>query len=480
MQYIFLALIMAGVLATLRNWRTGLYWIILIAALQDPVRKMTPGVTSLFVLSTIPVWLAVFLNIWSREKFAISLFRRIFPRLRVFYLVFLCTLIPGAAVMLSFGLDTAGAVILGAFSYIGPMIGVIVGFVYLKDQQTIIRLLSFYCLVTAVMLVGTPLEYLNVFPGLNALGTAALDMQWIKYVSFGVTIYMKAGFYRSPDIMGWHAATMTMLSILLFLQGRSLLFPRWLCLAFAVWGAFCIVLSGRYKMIATTIVWGVIFSLLLFHAKKGGKILALAMIACIAIVGMNALSKKIGLDEGFLVYASSPLSYSTERLEKHGVGSVFVTFQQSGFWGRGLGSATQGAEHGGRVVKGWQEGGTSKLIAELGVPGTVAFAILILFLLKSILLVIRLSANTYDMVYWNYGLISFFLANGASFVVSYQVFGDPFILILLSFLLGVALSAPRLLYFGQQGQFSNPSPSIQTSGGQQGISPQVSPHTHGR
>lgn len=44
-----------------------------------------------------------------------------------------------------------------------------------------------------------------------------MKMVWIKYVSFGHTIYMKAGFFRSPDIMGWHGAMMTMLALTLFL-----------------------------------------------------------------------------------------------------------------------------------------------------------------------------------------------------------------------------------------------------------------------
>jgi len=452
MQYILLACILTGVLVSLKNWRTGLYWIIVIAALQDPVRKMTPGVPTFFVLSTLPVWLAVFLNVWLKERKTIVLFRRFFNKLRNFSLLFLLTLFPGAVVMLSFGMDTIGAVLLGAFSYIGPMIGVIVGFVFLRDKQSILNLLSFYCLVTAVLLIGTPLEYFNVFPEFKALGTSALNMQWIKYVSSGVTIYMKAGFFRSPDIMGWHAATMTILSIILFLHGRSLLFPRWFCLVLAVWGALCIVLSGRYKMIATTFAWGIIYTLILFQAKRRAKIVTLALVACVAIIGMQILFKKAGIDDGFLLYASSPVSYSTERLEKHGVGSVATTFRQSGFWGRGLGAATQGAKHTGRVLQGWQEGGAAKLIAELGAPGTIAFAGLILILLRSILLVIRLSSRSSEMIYWNYGLISLFLANGISFIVSYQVFGDPYILILISFLLGGALSVPRLLYYDQKGR----------------------------
>lgn len=473
MHYIFFALIILGVFISFKNWRAGLYWIIVVAALQDPVRKMTPGAPSFFVLSTLPIWIAVFLNVWGKERKTIVLFRRLFNSLRNFSLLFLLTLIPGAIVMLSIGLDTIGAVLLGAFSYIGPMIGVLVGFVFLRDKQSILRLLSFYCLVTAVLLIGTPLEYFHIFSELKALGTSVLGMQWIKYVTSGVTIYMKAGFFRSPDIMGWHAATMTILSIILFLHGRSLLFPRWFCLVLAVWGALCIVLSGRYKMIGTTFAWGIIFSVILFYVRKKRKIVSLVIIACLAIAGMQIVFKEAGFDEGFLLYAASPISYSTERLEKHGAGTVLTTFSQSGFWGRGLGSATQGARHTGKVAKGWQEGGAAKLIAELGVPGTIAFIVLVLFLLRSIFFVIQLSSKSSEIIYWNYGLLSLFLANGISFIVSYQVFGDPYILILISFFLGVALSAPRLIYFDQNNISYRATENVQPFSRQLNYAPRV-------
>ena len=444
MQYIFIALVLFGVFASFKNWRYGLYWIVIIGALQDPVRKMTPGAPSYFVLSTLPVWLAILPNFWRRERRTLLLFSRLYSRLKLFFFCFLATLIPGAIVMLSYGLDTLGAVALGAFSYIAPMIGVLVGFVFIREQEALGRLLSFYCLVTAIVLIGTPLEYFNIFPGWNALGTAVLNMHWIKYVG-NMTIHMKAGFYRSPDVMGWHAATMTILSIILFLQGRSLLFPRWLCLVLAVWGALCIIMSGRYKMIATTFVWAGAFTFLLLYTRKRSRIVVLCFAAALAIIGANTLAEKLGIDEGFLIYASSPLDYSTERLEKHGIGSVLETYKQSGFWGRGLGSATQGTQHTARVEKGWQEGGVAKLIAELGVPGLCAFILLLLVLLRSLLRVIRLSVGSPDITYWGLGLISIFLANGTAFIVSYQIFGDPYILILITFLLGVALSVPRIL-----------------------------------
>ena len=72
----------------------------------------------------------------------------------------------------------------------------------------------------------------------------------------------------------------------------------------------------------------------------------------------------------FTLYASSPLSYSANRVDSHAMGAVVTTYKQSGIWGNGLGSATQGVRHTGiKFKKGWQEGGLSKIMGELGVLG---------------------------------------------------------------------------------------------------------------
>ena len=61
-----------------------------------------------------------------------------------------------------------------------------------------------------------------------------------------------------------------------------------------------------------------------------------------------------------------------QRLWTSLVASPLTTYQQTGFWGTGLGSATQGSS----VVSvgfdsGWQEDGIGRLVREGGVPGAV-------------------------------------------------------------------------------------------------------------
>lgn len=55
-------------------------------------------------------------------------------------------------------------VLLGAFGYIAPMLGIVIGFVFSQNTKRLLRFLTFYCFLVAVMLSGTLMEYMNIFP----------------------------------------------------------------------------------------------------------------------------------------------------------------------------------------------------------------------------------------------------------------------------------------------------------------------------
>ncbi len=60
-------LIAAGVAAALLDWRRGLYFLILVAAVQDPIRKLTPGAPGYLVLATAPIWMAMIVGALGTE-----------------------------------------------------------------------------------------------------------------------------------------------------------------------------------------------------------------------------------------------------------------------------------------------------------------------------------------------------------------------------------------------------------------------------
>lgn len=134
------------------------------------------------------------------------------------------------------------------------------------------------------------------------------------------------------------------------------------------------------------------------------------------------------------------------RLNQGSYAGVMTTYRQSGFFGEGLGTAATGA-HNLAVKKPhtWQEGGLDYLMVELGVPGLLCFLFMSYILVKTILTLIfkRLDPKSADFSLMA-GLAAVFFANTGSFIVSHQIFGDPFILTFFSFLTGLLLSAGRV------------------------------------
>ena len=444
--YIFIGLIILSTIVAFTNWRNALFMLLVVGLLQDTVRKLTPGAPVLFVLSTLPIWCAIAINLFSSEKNSMTLFFRTYVTLVSSMRMFAIMMIPGAVVMLMRGLQLWKVVLLGAFGYLAPIFGIIVGFVFSLNMKQLVRLLTFYCFFVSLMLSGTVMEYMNIFPDWQAIGSGAMKMVWVKYVSYGHTIYMKSGFFRSPDIMGWHGSMMAMISLTLFFSKLSKI-PRWTWLLFAVWGVICIVISGRYKMIAMPMIWAISFSIIIFLYHGIGRVVGLAIMGILVIVGFNFASTMIGLGgSDYTLYAKSSGSYSVNRVDSHAVSAVVTTYKQAGIWGNGLGSATQGARHAGiKFKKGWQEGGLSKIMGELGVLGLFFFLLLFRRLFGSLILNFRRDPdNNSSFSDLRAGLLSIVAANGASFVVSSQVYSDLFVLSIISMCIGFILSGRAL------------------------------------
>jgi hypothetical protein len=125
------------------------------------------------------------------------------------------------------------------------------------------------------------------------------------------------------------------------------------------------------------------------------------------------------------------------------MGALHQTLLQSGFLGRGIGSATQGGQHlGPGLEQSWQESGPSKLMVELGVPGFVCALLLAVALGRAGWAALRRIPAT-PLGGLQVGLSGMMIANAASFIVSHQIFGDLLIVCLTSLWLGITLSSPR-------------------------------------
>jgi hypothetical protein len=114
----------------------------------------------------------------------------------------------------------------------------------------------------------------------------------------------------------------------------------------------------------------------------------------------------------------------------------------------------------------WQESTSSRIMVELGVPGVLGFLLVMTAIASKLwrIAMSQLRARAPLAVYVG-GLVAFFMANVGSLVVSGQILADPFIAAFLGFLVGVALSVPRLSKFGFGGAASTaPSAAVTVPG----------------
>jgi hypothetical protein len=418
---LFLVLIVKAVGVALRRWRAGIGWAIVVGMLQDPVRKLTPETPPILAIASLPVWAAILVKLRVTEADTWARFRRAWPRIARRMGIFVLLLFPAAVMAFQYGFEAWRLVVLGVMGYVAPLLGIMMGFAYVDRPEQLRSFLTFYCLLTSLMMVGTLLQYGGLFPGWAVIGTDALGMMWLRYPDEGV-FEMMSGFYRSPDIMGWHAATLTMLALTLAVADPGPRGARWL--APAVLGAVCLLVSGRRKMIVMPAIWIVVAAIAYVRAGRTSRLAPMVAITALVVAGFSVLSTELEVTGDYFAYAGTVQNASGGRVWS-AWDDLGYTLAQSGVLGEGLGAASQGAQH---IVidrrRSWQESGLSKLLVELGVLGFLA----------------RVPEGALLT-----GLIGVCIANGASFVVSHQVYGDLLAMTLTAFLVGVALAGRRWL-----------------------------------
>ena len=450
--YLLLLLVAVSSFVAISNWRKGVFMMILIGAVQDPVRKLTPGAPGYLVLSTTVVFFAVIIGAYLKRERPWPWFRRSYGKLSFAVRLFLISLIPAGLMTLSLGLLGALQLILiGLLSYFTLIFGWLIGFSFVNKPNELRKVFVFYCVVTAVMLIGTPLEYFNLFQGSPALGTKALNMEWIRYTGDAV-LRLIAGFYRSPDVMGWHAVVAAMLSVTLALANRGM--KRLLWIVIAAWCIAAAMLCGRRKMVLMLPFFSMVLLWLYLQARHKSRAITIIGILIGVLLFGYWVYEFMGRDSGLEGYYFRRFGELPERVKAHGFDSVIDTYLQSGFFGEGLGTASTGAHHlTAERPSTWQEGGLDRLMVELGVPGFLCFLFLAYRLLRTVLhtAIHRITQKSADYALMS-GLAALFVANAGSFIVSHQIFGDPFVMTFFSFLTGLLLSAGRVKPAGQQEQ----------------------------
>lgn len=437
-------------LIAMADWRRGIYVGILIDVLRDPIRKLAPTQPVSITLSGAVVWLVIVLMATVANRTYIRNLYRNYPGVRTAMHFVIIALVPAFGISaISYYRGWVMASI-GAASYIIPMFGVLAGFALCEKEEYIIRILRFYIFVNVVMLISVPMEYMKL--PVEALG--GIDNVWIRYRP-GVIVDLMCGWYRSPDIMGLHAAHVIMFSLLLAVRHRENLRGLWI--VFAIWAAFCVLLSGRRKMIGIPLVFVAMFLLLgtIYRVSRVNRFVGISLFA--GLLGAATLIVVWGHDEAsdYTEYATSLFTEGGERANSLIVSGTVETLRQAGLIGAGLGTATQGRYYAGvivndRAARGWQEDGISRLFLEFGVPGVLLLLCALCLLIGAIAKSMRLLPTESTQILLQLGLVAIIIGDAASYAISHQQFsGDPVSALLVTLMVGMVLGLPGT-FFAQQ------------------------------
>ncbi|GAB5442262.1 MAG: hypothetical protein Fues2KO_26110 [Fuerstiella sp.] len=445
LELIWYCIAIAGCVFALADWRKAIYVGIVIDALRDPVRKLIPEQPILITLSGVGIWLVIVVMVLVSRRDQLKILYANYPKLRSAVHLMLIALVPAAAIStISYGRGWLMALIGGA-SYVIPMMGVLTGFAALRTERDIARIMYAYVVVNVVMLIGVPLEYLEV----PIAGLGGIEYDWIRYHDDQVVDLM-CGWYRSPDIMGLHAAHVIMFSLILAIRPKGEGKGLWLMPV--LWAAFCLLVSGRRKMVGIPMVFVAVF-LILGLTYRVAKISRLTGVVVISmLIGGAAAIFFWSPDESaeYTDFATSLFTEGWERSNEVIVGSTLGTLQQAGIIGGGLGTATQGRHYAGvqteRHLRGWQEDGVSRLFLEFGVPGVCLLVISVFLLLSAFLKSLRSLPRSSNEILMQLGLVSVIAGDAASFAISHQQFsGDPVSALLVTLMVGMVLKFPGLL-----------------------------------
>jgi hypothetical protein len=439
---VFLAFLALAVTVAITDWRRGVLMLVVTGALQDPARKLTPGTPFLMTMSVVLIYVAILVTMQFQLQRALADFTKRFSAVwSAFGITMFFIILAAVNGLMTNGVALWKVPVASLFIYLAPLPAVLIGYLYMDREDRLFTFIRVYCIVTSFALVGTVLEYLRFDS--RALGMVAQSGDYIRFLP-GLQVRMLSGFYRGPDIMAWHAATLTSLAIVMVVRaGISRSAGLW-SLA-AVWGCFNTIVSGRRKAIYMVAIFTAVFVWRYFRRLKTQQVAAFV----VAALSIAFVVHEIASNDNSSVYtkaASTTEQELAERLE----GGLLGTIQQSGYLGQGLGVATQGTYHFAtddqvsQGVFGWQEGGLGKLTVELGVPGLLAAALL---MWRALLMMNRIARHpdvpeTSQIV--RVMLFAAIVANIGNFLASAQVYSDPVLTLLTAFMAGALFGTSRL------------------------------------
>lgn len=426
----FAGFMLLALTVALADWRRGWLLALIVAVLQDPVRKMTAGTPVALTMSVVLVYFVVLFGAQRQLQQGFLEFTRRIQRVsNAMALMFFFILLAALNGLFTYGAQYWKVPALSLFIYCAPLPAVILGFIYAQREEHIVDFLRFYAVVTTVALIGTPLEYLGFQH--PAIGLVGMPESYVRHLP-GLQIKVLSGFYRAPDIMGWHAATLASVGVIMALRNRVLT-KAWPWLLVASWGFFNTLISGRRKAIYMFVIFAAVLVWRYFRRLQFAQVMSFGL-GLLLIFGVMRYTASTERGSVYAQGAATTREEVLDRLE----GGFITTIQMYGIMGAGLGTATQGVRHllGRDENVGWQEGGLGKLAIEVGVPGVLAAGLLAWVLFRTLLRITAAPDLPGSSQLMRVSLFAMFVTNVVQFMVSAQAYSDAVLTLLTAFFLG--------------------------------------------
>lgn len=445
------------------KWRSALLLCVVVALLQDPLRKIAPGQPLYYNGFVGIVFAAAFIGASvSGVRLGPNMIYGWRQDLNVPFLLFL-TLLGFQAIHSYIRWDNPYLPLIGGIFYLAPMAAITFAHQLAVRIGTpgVMRWMWFYVICVLPWLFAVYLESAGVssaFLGEVGVGQIIYDV--------GLPTRANAGLFRAAEVAAWHVAT-TSIFLFMVLNGKRLSILKIALIIVAI--AFLLsigLLTGRRKMLVQVVVFvGTYFFLLSWFIRRRAKLALLIIFFGLAAFGsvLSAFGPDAGdvavktaqkvsaapsqfeawQQRGWTVFADIP-----DRLQMMGYYPVISAVYGFGWWGAGLGSGGQGAQYFGggmQVFGGAVEGGLGKVTLDLGVPGLVIFAWLLITFARLVWFrLAALSRSSRFHANLAFGLVGFLISNLAAFAVATQVFGDIYVLLSIGFSIGILLALPTV------------------------------------
>ncbi|MFN7941384.1 MAG: hypothetical protein U0X73_07270 [Thermoanaerobaculia bacterium] len=448
----------------LLNWRRGLFLCIAAGFLQDPIRKIWPGRPVAFVVLVAVYFLTCLVGSFLQgERLGISRLFRWFPAVKVPAILFtlVVAIQTGATLVRTSNIVIAG---IGVLGYLSPIVAVLLGERFADNRVQLLAWLKVYLAGSLVVAASILLQFAGLAsPLFDSIG---LD----EVYGIGGLVAMLPGIMRSSEIAAWHVAA-----------GCCLVFAASLAASKrnrqAIGGAILValvvalLLTGRRKMLAELTLFGLVFAYLATHLRRvSSRLFRSLTTAAVVLFFFTQIVAAPGTENRIVPYLGRGVSVvqeSGDRLLGMTIRQFGYVIDRNGVFGSGAGTGAQGTQYfggGEEIVGGAAEGGMGRVLAELGLPGLTISVWLAVALWRSLWKIAKAAQKLPpEIAVLTHGLIAFLPANAAVFLTAHQVFGDPFVLIVLGWITGSVLAIPRIVLQAEADAWAKSSRADATS-----------------